>query len=566
MHVAIVPSRQKSGLYRSVLVRQSYREGGKVKHRTLANLSRLPPAAIEAVRAVLRGQPVGPLDAAFEIERSRPHGHVLAALGQLRALGLDRLLASRPRRERELALAMIVARVLKPTSKLALARGLERTSLAGLLGLEGADEDELYAAMDWLLTRQPKVEAALAARHLAAGGLVLYDLTSAYLEGRRCPLARRGYSRDGKGGVLQIEFGLITDAEGRPIAVDVFEGNVADPMTVATQVAKVRDRFGISEVVLVGDRGMLTSARIETLKGTGVSWISALRSDQIEGLVKSGDLQLGLFDERNLAEIRSPRFPGERLVVCRNPALASERARTREELLAATERELARVADAVAAGRLRSEAAIGERVGRVIGRHKVGKHFGRQIAEGVFRYWRDEERIAAEAALDGLYVIRSNVPPEQLAERELVRSYKLLARVEQAFRSLKSIDLEVRPIRHRLADRVRAHVFICMLAYYVRWHLERAWAPLLFRDEEPPLADDPVAPARRSPEALAKARTGRRADGQPVYSFRDLLDELATLTKNTVRVPGSEATFTKLALPTPLHIEALRLIGLDATM
>lgn len=566
MHVAIVPSRQKSGLYRSVLVRQSYREGGKVRHRTLANLSRLPPAAIEAVRAVLRGQPVGPLDAVFEIERSRPHGHVLAVLGQLRALGLDRLLAARHRRERELALAMIVARVLKPSSKLAMARSLDRTSLAGLLGVEDADEDELYAAMDWLLRRQPKVEAALAARHLAAGGLVLYDLTSSYLEGRRCPLARLGYSRDGKRGLLQIEFGLITDAEGRPVAVDVFEGNVADPMTVAAQVAKVRDRCGISEVVLVGDRGMLTSARIETLKGSGLSWISALRSDQIEGLVKSGDLQLGLFDERNLAEIRSPRFPGERLVVCRNPILAAERGRKREELLTATERELARVAEAVAAGRLRSAAAIGERVGRVIGRYKVGKHFGRLIAEGVFRFWRDTERIAAEAALDGLYVIRSNVPAERLADRELVRSYKLLARVEQAFRSLKSIDLEVRPIRHRLADRVRAHVFICMLAYYVRWHLERAWAPLLFRDEEPPLADDPVAPARRSPEALAKARTGRRADGQPVYSFRDLLDELATLTKNTVRVPGSEATFTKLALPTPLHIEALRLIGLDATM
>lgn len=566
MHVAIVPSRQKSGLYRSVLVRQSYREGGKVKHRTLANLSHLPPAAIDAVTAVLRGQPVGPLDAVFEIERSRPHGHVLAVLGQLRALGLDRLLAARPRRERELALAMIVGRLLKPSSKLALARSLESTSLAATLGVEGATEDELYAAMDWLLTRQPKVEAALAARHLAAGGLVLYDLTSSYLEGSRCPLARRGYSRDGKRGLLQIEFGLITDAEGRPVAVDVFEGNVADPMTVAAQVAKVRDRFGISEVVLVGDRGMLTSARIETLKGSGLSWISALRSDQIEGLVRDGDLQLGLFDERNLAEIRSPRFPGERLVVCRNPALATERARKREELLAATERELARVAEAVAAGRLRAAAAIGERVGRVIGRHKVGKHFGREIAEGVFRYWRDTERIAAEAALDGLYVIRSNVPAGRLADRELVRSYKLLARVERAFRSLKSIDLEVRPIRHRLADRVRAHVFICVLAYYVRWHLERAWAPLLFRDEEPPLADDPVAPARRSPGALAKARTGRRADGQPVYGFRDLLDELATLTKNTVRMPGSEATFTKLALPTPLHLEALRLIGLDATM
>jgi hypothetical protein len=566
MHVAIVPSRQKSGLYRSVLVRQSYREGGKVKHRTLANLSRLPPAAIEAVRAVLRGEPVGPLEAAFEIERSLPHGHVLAVLGQLRALGLDRLLAARPRRERELALAMIVGRVLKPSSKLALARSLASTSLAGMLRVEDAGEDELYAAMDWLLARQPRVEAALAERHLTAGGMVLYDLTSVYLEGSSCPLARRGYSRDGKRGLLQIEFGLITDAEGRPVAVDVFEGNLADPMTVAAQVDKVRGRFGISEVVFVGDRGMLTSARIETLRGTGLSWISALRSDQIQRLVKDGDLQLGLFDERNLCEISSPLFPGERLVVCRNPALAEKRARKREELLAATERELDKVVAAVTAGRLRSEAAIGERVGRTIGRYKVGKHFGREIAEGVFRYWRDADKIAAEAALDGLYVIRSNVAAERLTERELVRSYKLLARVEQAFRSLKSVDLQVRPIRHRLADRVRAHVFICMLAYYVCWHLERAWAPLLFRDEEPPVADDPVAPARRSPGALAKARTQRREDGQPVCSFRGLLDELATLTKNTIRVPGSDATFSKLALPTALHSEALRLIGLEARM
>jgi hypothetical protein len=566
MHVAIVPSRQKSGLYRSVLVRQSYREGGKVKHRTLANLSRLPPAAVETVRAVLRGEQVGPLEQAFEIERSLPHGHVAAVLGQIRALGVDRLLAARPRRERELALAMIVSRVLKPSSKLALARSLGSTSLGAMLRVEDAGEDELYAAMDWLLTRQPKVEAALAERHLAEGGIVLYDLTSVYLEGSTCPLAKRGYSRDGKRGLLQIEFGLITDAEGRPVAVDVFEGNLADPMTVAAQVDKVRDRFGIAEAVFVGDRGMLTSARIETLRGSGLSWISALRADQIAGLVKSGDLQLGLFDERNLAEIRSPKFPAERLVVCRNPALAAERARKREELLAATERELDRVVAAVAAGRLRSEAAIGERVGRIVGRYKVGKHFGREIAAGVFRYWREADRIAAEAALDGLYVIRSNVAAERLTERELVRSYKLLARVERAFRSLKSVDLEVRPIRHRLADRVRAHVLICMLAYYVRWHLERAWAPLLFRDEEPPLADDPVAPARRSPGALAKARTQRRADGSPVYSLPGLLDELATLTRNTIRVPGSDATFTKLALPTPLHREALRLLGLEARM
>ena len=566
MHLTTIRRTYQGKEYVSHLLRRSYREGGQVKSQTVGNLTALPPAAIEAVAAILHGTPVGRLDQAFEIERALPHGHVLAVLGQLRKLGLDKLLAARPSRERELTVAMMVSRVLQPDSKLATARNLGSTSLAGILKVEEADEDELYAAMDWLVERQPRVEEALAKRHLAEGGLVLYDLTSVYMEGSKCELAKRGYSRDGKRGLTQIEFGLITDSEGRPVAVDVFEGNVADPMTVAAQVDKIRDRFGIAEVVLVGDRGMLTSARIEALKPTGLSWISALRSEQIAGLVRGGDLQLGLFDQRQLAEISSPDFPGERLVVCKNPDLAQERARKREELLLATERELDKVVAAVATGRLRGSDQIGERVGRIIGRFKVGKHFLRAISDDTFSYRRDLDRIAAEAALDGLYVIRSNVTPDRLDAEALVRSYKLLSRVERAFRTLKSVDLQVRPVHHRLAERVRAHIFLCMLAYYVRWHLERAWAPLLFRDQEPVTTDSPVAPAPRSASALAKAAGKRQPNGQRISSFRGLLAELATLTKNTVRLPGQSATFDKLAQPTPLQSQALELLGLTATL
>ncbi len=566
VHLTSIRRTYKGKEYVSHLLRRSFREGDKVKSQTVGNLSALPPAAIDAIRAILSGKAVGPLEDAFEIERSLPHGHVQAVLGQLRKLDIDRLLAARPRRERELVVAMIVSRILEPDSKLATVRGFGTTTLASTLGVEDADEDELYAALDWLLEQQVKVESGLARRHLAEGGLVLYDLTSVFLEGSKCELAKRGYSRDGKRGLPQIEFGLITDKEGRPVSVDVFEGNVADPMTVATQVEKIRGRFGIAEVVLVGDRGMLTSARIEALRETDLSWISALRSEQIMSLVQSGDLQLGLFDKRNLAEITAPKFPGERLVVCQNPALAEERARKREELLLATEQELNKVVASVSAGRLKGSDAIGLRVGRILGRFKVGKHFLLDIADGSFSYKRDQERIAAEVALDGLYVIRSNVSEEKLGADELVRSYKLLSGVERAFRTLKSVDLQVRPVHHRLADRVRAHIFLCMLAYYVRWHLERAWAPLLFRDEEPPLAVDVVAPARRSSRALAKARSQRRSNGSPVYSFRGLLKELATLTKNTVRMPDTNTTVDKLALPTPLHSEALRLLGLTPSL
>ena len=567
MHVAVVPSRQKSGEYSSVLVRQTYREGGKVKHRTLANLSKLPTAAVDAVRAILRGEQVGPLADSFEILRSRPHGNVLAVLGELRKLDLDKLIAARPRRERELVVAMIASRLLEPGSKLATVRSWQHSTLASELGVEDADEDELYAAMDWLLTAQPKIEAKLAERHLSEGGLVLYDLTSVYLEGSKCELAKRGYSRDGKRGLPQVEFGLLTDREGCPVAVEVFEGNMADPNTVAAQVDKLKHRFGIAEVVMVGDRGMLTSARIEALKEVGgVGCISALRSVQIEALVNSGDIQLSLFDQRNLVEIVSPRFPGERLVVCKNPALAQERARKREELLLATEQELDKVVAAGKAGRLKSKEGTGLRVGKIVGRYKVGKHFKLDISDQGFSYQRDLEVIKAEAALDGIYVIRSGVAKEKLSSEEVVRSYKLLAGAERAFKTMKSVDLQVRPVHHRLSDRVRAHILICMLAYYVRWHLDRAWAPLLFKDEAKPIADDVVAPARRSPSAQAKASSHRLPNGSPTHSFRSLLSDLATLTRNTVRVPSSTATFEKLATPTPLQQRALQLLGLRATL
>ena len=567
MHVAVVPSRQRSGEYSSVLVRQSYREGGKVKHRTLANLSKLPADVVDTVRAMLRGEQLGPLADSFEIVRALPHGNVLAVVGQIRKLGLDKLIAARPRRERELATAMIASRLLQPESKLATVRSWESSTLASELGVADADEDELYAAMDWLLEQQPKMEATLARRHLAEGGLVLYDLTSVCLEGDKCELAQRGYSRDGKRGLPQVEFGLITDREGCPVAVDVFAGNTADPNTVAAQVDKLKNRFGIADVVLVGDRGMLTSARIEALKEVGgVGWISALRSTQIAALVRHGHLQLSLFDQRNLAEISSPDFPGERLVVCRNPALAADRARKREELLLATERELDKVVEAGRAGRLQSKDSTGLRVGKIVGRFKVGKHFKLDISETGFSYQRDAEGITTEAALDGLYVIRTSVEEGKLDADQVVRSYKLLAGVERAFKTMKSVDLQVRPVHHRLADRVRAHIFICMLAYYVRWHLERAWAPLLFKDEARPLAEDVVAPARRSDSALAKARTQRLADHTAVHSFRSLLGQLATLTKNTVRVPSNPATFDKLAQPTDLQTRALQLLGLTASL
>jgi hypothetical protein len=574
MHVAKIERRTRGRVYRSYLLRRTYREDGRVKHETLGNLSHLPEPTIELIRRALRGETLVAPDDAFDIVRTRPHGHVAAVLGTLRRLDLERLLARTRSRERDLVVAMIVARVLDPRSKLATARGLDAasadSSLGEAVGVAAAEADALYAAMDWLLPRQGRIEQALAKRHLTEGTLVLYDVTSVYFEGRSCPLVRFGKSRDGKRDKPQIVFGLLCTAQGCPVAVEVFEGNTGDPTTLAPQVEKIRARFGIQRVVWVGDRGLLTPRRIqqELRPVEGLEWITALRAPAIRKLVESGSLQLSLFDETDLGEICDPAYPGERLVVCRNPLLAEERARKREALLQATEREL----DAIVAAtrrtkrRLRGKAQIGLRVGKVLGRFKMAKHFRLVIEEEGFRYERDAEHIAQEAALDGIYVLRTSVPAEELGTEDTVRAYKGLSAVERAFRSLKTVDLRVRPVHHRNADRVRCHVLLCMLAYYVEWHMRRALAPMLFEDDDPAggeaLRASVVAPAQRSPRAQQKLRTKRTEEGFPVHSFQTLLADLATLAKNTIqpRVEGS-ATFDQFTRPTPLQQRALELLG-----
>jgi len=535
-----------------------------VRTETLGNISHLPPELIDLVRRGLAGERFLPAAGALEIRRSLPHGAVVAVLGLLRALDLERLIDRRGSRQRDLVVAMIVARLIAPGSKLATTRRWTQSTLASTMAVADATEDELYDAMDWLLARQERIERGLAARHLGPGALVLYDLTSSVVEGRHCPLARHGHSRDGRPGTLQVEYGLVTDEGGRPIAVEVVPGDTADPATVPAAVTKLRDRFGLAEVVLVGDRGMLTSARIEGLRAAGLGWISSLRAPAIRALALGGTLQLGLFDERGLAEITSPEYPGERLVVCRNPLLAVERARKRLDLLAATEARLAPIVARVEAGRLRGKDRIGLAVGRVIDHYRVAKHFGLDISDEHLGVTRRDEAIAAEAALDGLYVLRTSVPPARLEAPDVVRAYKRLSRVERAFRGLKAVDLAVRPIHHHTEPRVRAHVFLCLLAYYLQWHLERAWAPLLFRDEERPELPDPVAPAVRSAGALTKAHTQRLPDGTPVHSFRTLLAEMGTLTRNRVVPIGApdEAAFDIVAIPTPLQARALKLLGL----
>ena len=577
MYIAVVPNRSSPP---AILLRESFREGGKVKNRTLANLSEWSSERIDAFRQVLRGGPLGPpaarAGAGLAIARSWPHGHVAAVLGSVRRLELERLLARAPSTPRALVVAMLVHRLLAPGSKLATARSLAeatRTSTLSLaLKLPAVDEDDLYAALDWLLARQGAIEQALARRHLQAGQLVLYDVTSTYFEGRRCPLAKRGHSRDGKRDTLQIVFGVLTNAAGCPVAVEVFDGNTGDPKTLTAVLTKVRQRFGLQRLILVGDRGMLTAARIrEELAGVeGLAWITALRAPAIQTLVHSGTLQLSLFDQQDLAEITHPDYPGERLIVCKNPLLAADRARKRQELLAATERDLASIATAIQRAKrpLRGAAAIGLRVGKVLGRYKVGKHFTIAITERTLDYQRDEVAIAAEAALDGLYVIRTNVPADGWPAPETVRAYKRLAEVERTFRSLKTVDLHVRPIHHRTADRVRAHVFLCLLAYYVEWHMRQALQPLLFDDDDKAAAEalrpSIVAPAPRSPRAKAKAATKRTADGGPVHSFQTLLADLATLTLNQVRPLGADgATLDILTTPTPLQQRAFELLGVS---
>jgi hypothetical protein len=549
----------------------------------LANLTHWPPEVVDGLRALLKGgkvvapRPIDPqdgFDADFEIVRSLPHGHVAAVVGTLRRLGLDKIIAPRRCRRRDLVVAMIAARVIDPRSKLATARGLRSetafTSLGEELGVADADEDDLYAAMDWLLPRQERIEAQLARRHLQDGTLVLYDVTSTYFEGVTCPLALFGHNRDGKRGKLQIVLGLLCDVAGRPIAVEVFPGNTADPSTLASQIQKVRDRFGLDCVVVVGDRGMLTEARIrqELAPVAGLEWITALRASAIRKLVEAGDLRPSLFDQRDLGEITSPEYPGERLVVCRNPLLAAERRRKRQDLLAATERELAKIAQAVSRPKraLRGADRIGLRVGKVVNRFKMAKHFRLEITDASFTYERDEEKIAREAALDGIYVVRTGVDARRLDAEDTVRAYKSLSKVERAFRSFKTVDLKVRPICHRLADRVRAHVLLCMLAYYVEWHMQEALAPILFADDDPAagesLRDSVVAPARRSRAAHAKIATHRTEDDLPVHSFQTLLRDLATICKNRIQpnLPGAP-TFERLTRPTVPQQRALDLLA-----
>jgi len=573
MYVVKVPNRASPP---AILLRESYREAGKVKNRTLANLSSWPDAKVEALSRVLKGAPppAASLDGAFEISRSLPHGHVAAVLGTARALGLEELIDPVPSRHRDLVVAMAAAQVIAPDSKLAIARGLREetagSSLGEVLGLGSCDEDDLYQAMDYLHGRQEQIQDALAARHLGGGTLVLYDVSSAAFEGRTCPLGAIGHPKDGVRGRLQIVYGLLTSAAGVPVAIEVFRGNTGDPKTVKNQVGKVKDRFGIAKVVLVGDRGMLTAARLrEDVGPAHLDWITALRAPQVKALVRGGDLQLTLFDQTDLAEITSPDFPGERLVACKNPFLEAERARKRESLLQATEAELGKIAAAAQRARqpLRGTDKIAVRVDRVLTRRKVAKHFTADIGEDHLSYARNQDSIAAEAALDGIYVLRTSVAAADLDSGQVVSSYKALAQVERAFRAFNT-DLDIRPIRHRTEDRVRAHVFLRMLSYYISWHMQARLAPILFTDDDKPAAQaarpSPVAPAIRSPQALAKAATKHAPGDLPAHSFATLLADLATICLNTIdpadpALPG----FRLVTTPTPLQRHALDLLGVN---
>jgi transposase len=574
MYVTAIPNRNSPP---AILLRESYRDGGKVKTRTIANITHLRAAQIEALRGALSGSASVkglPLPDAFRIERSRPHGHVAAVLGSVRNLQLPAVIDPQSSRQRDLVVAMIAARILDPASKLATARGLHSDTLHSSLGeslsLDSADETELYSAMDWLLARQPRIERELARHELRDGAMVLYDLTSTYFEGRHCPLAKLGHSRDNKSGTPQIVFGLLTNAQGCPVAVEVFDGNTADPKTVATQVDKLRQRFGLQKMVLVGDRGMITSARIrEDLPAShGVEWISALRATQIQKLARDGRLQMSFFDKTDMVEIVHPDFPGERLVACFNPLLAEERARKRPELLAATEKQLEKIAAATKRSRrpLRGKQNIGLRAGKVLNRYKMGKHFELRIEEGSFHYKRREANIEREQSLDGIYVIRTSVKADALSSEQVVASYKSLSGVERAFRSLKTVDLHVRPIHHRLPDRVRAHILLCMLAYYVEWHMRQLMAPILFDDHDKPQAQAArasiVAPAKRSAAARRKAATKKTDDGLKVHSFQTLLGDLATIVKNRVLPKDKKIpAFDMLTTPTPLQQQAFDLLG-----
>jgi hypothetical protein len=573
MYIEAVPNRSSPP---AILLRESFRENGRVRKRTLANLSDWPTTLVEGFRTLLKGG-VAVAEEGIAIRRALPHGHAAAVLGTIRAIGLDRLLGKpTDKRLAPLTIALIASRLVSPASKLATARDLAAdtacSSLGRLLQLGAVDEVELYRALDWLGARQAAIEGALARRHLKDGALVLYDVSSSWLEGRCCELARFGYSRDGKKGKLQIVYGLLCAADGCPVAVEVFEGNTADPMTLSAQIDKLKERFGLSRVVLVGDRGMITSARIrDELRPAGLDWITALRAPQIRALVDAGAFQLSLFDERDLAEITAPDFPGERLVVCRNPLLAEERTRKREDLLHATEAALTKLADQIARGTgPTGQDKIARGVGRIENRYKLAKLFDITVAEDGFTFGRNHARIADEARLDGFYVIRTSVEDKALAAENVVGAYKSLARVERAFRSLKTVDLHLRPIHHWLAPRVRAHVFLCMLACHVEWHMRERLKPILFDDDDPAAAarerTSIVAPAQPSPAALRKRASKLTANGGPVHSFHSLLRDLATCTLNEMTTTLNAAySFTLVATPTPIQAQAFRLLDVDPT-
>ena len=566
MYIDIVPNRNSPP---AILLRESVREGKRVRKRTVANLSALPIEQAEMIRRVLKGEKLGPVEAVLDVVRSQAHGHVEAVRTAMTRLGFASLIDAKSSRVRDLVIAMVAGRIVAPeASKLGMTQAWADTTLADDLGVSDAHEDELYDAMDWLLERQGSIEKRLAKRHLKSSGLVLFDLTSSTFEGTKCPLAKLGYSRDGKPGTLQVNYGLLTDDRGCPVAVSVFEGNTGDPKTLLPQVEKVRAEFGIERVVMVGDRGMISNVQIDAMrKLDGVQWITALKSGAIAKLAEGGELQLDLFDEKNLISLTSADYPGERLVACRNPALAKLRTEKRKHLIAATTGELDRVKAMVMSGRLEGRDKIGVRIGKVIGKYKVGKHFDLDIKDGAFSFSVNAGRVAAEAALDGLYVIRTSVAKADMSSEQAVLNYKRLAEVERGFRTLKGVDLNVRPIRHRLEGRVKAHIFLSMLAYYVQWHMRQAWKPLLFTDEasaQEKQNRDPVAPAKRSQAALDKVHSRELADGTPVMSFTRLLAHLATIVRNIVRPktarPG-EATFTLTTRPNPKQQQALDLLA-----
>jgi transposase len=565
-HVVTTTRRYKGQVYRTHLLRRSYREGDAVKNETLGNLSHLPDNLVEIIRAALQGATFVPLNQAFEVTRSRSQGAVEAVALAMHRLSFAALIASKPCRERDIVLAMVAARIVAPHTKLATTRWWHTTTLAEDFDVADASEDELYASMDWLLQRQSKIENKLASRHLQPGGLVLYDLSSSYFEGSTCPLAKRGYNRDRKRGYLQVNYGLLTDPRGCPVAVSVHDGNTSDCETFLPQVQRLRQDFGIEQLVIVGDRGMISQKSIDEIRHTdGIDWITALKSGAIRMLIDDKQIQPDLFDERNLFEFTHPEFPGERLIACRNRELAKLRAHKRQDMLQATEKDLEKIAARVEAGRLSGQDDIGLKVGKIINKYKMAKHFDLDIKNDAFSFQRKSDGIAAETALDGIYVIRTSVSTVQMNSADCVRNYKLLVHVERAFRSLKTIDLKIRPIHHRLADRVRAHIFLCMLAYYVEWHMREAWRELMFADpdQDAKKTRDPVAPAKRSEAAKIKATSRQLEDGTPTHSFSTLLGELGTIVRNSCRTPNASPdtpTFDVTTIANPKQQRAFELI------